>query len=72
MNQPNLRAVAAYGRRWLLLQPPSAQWDMIAIDAYRPTNITYHLTTVEFFTQVREHLSASPSSAAQCRSISTR
>ncbi len=30
---------------------------MIAIDAYRPPYIPFHLTTVEFFQLVREHLS---------------
>ncbi len=29
---------------------------MIGIDAYRPPYIPFHLTTVEFFSQVREHL----------------
>ncbi|MCB1602853.1 MAG: hypothetical protein KDI66_22750, partial [Xanthomonadales bacterium] len=52
MTQPNLTAVAADGRRWLADQPADAQWDVIAIDAYRPPYIPFHLTTVEFFTLV--------------------
>jgi spermidine synthase len=32
------------------------QYDVIAIDAYRPPYIPFHLTTREFFAQVREHL----------------
>jgi len=56
MTQPNLTAVAADGRRWLTNQPASAQWDLIAIDAYRPPYIPFHLTTVEFFALAREHL----------------
>ncbi len=57
MTQPNLTAVAADGRRWLAIQPATAQWDLVAIDAYRPPYIPFQLTTVEFFTLVRDHLS---------------
>ena len=56
MNQPNLNAVAADGRRWLAQQPPDRQWDLIAIDAYRPPYLPFHLTTVEFFQLVERHL----------------
>ncbi|MEZ4614898.1 MAG: fused MFS/spermidine synthase [Caldilineaceae bacterium] len=56
MMQPNLTAVAADGRRWLADQPDAARWDVIAIDAYRPPYIPFHLTTIEFFTLVRDHL----------------
>lgn len=56
MNQPNLTPIAADGRRWLAQQPPDARWDMIAIDAYRPPYIPFHLTTVEFFQLVHDHL----------------
>lgn len=58
MNQPNLRAIAADGRHWLAQQPLTSQWDIIAIDAYRPPYIPFHLTTVEFFALVQRHLSA--------------
>jgi len=58
MNQPNLTPVAADGRHWLAQQPATAQWDLIAVDAYRPPYIPFHLTTVEFFELVRDHLSA--------------
>jgi predicted membrane-bound spermidine synthase len=57
MDQPNLTAVAADGRRWLAQQPAHATWDLIAVDAYRPPYIPFHLTTVEFFTLVNAHLS---------------
>ncbi len=57
MNQPNLTAIAADGRRWLQQQPISTTWDLVAIDAYRPPYIPFHLTTVEFFTLVHSHLS---------------
>lgn len=56
MNQPNLTAVAADGRYWLAQQPPAAKWDLVAVDAYRPPYIPFHLTTVEFFQLVRSHL----------------
>jgi predicted membrane-bound spermidine synthase len=56
MNQPNLTSVAADGRNWLRRQSPDARWDVIAIDAYRPPYIPFHLTTVEFFELVRDHL----------------
>lgn len=57
MNQPNVTAIAADGRQWLAQQPAAAQWDVIAIDAYRPPYIPFHLTTVEFFQLVTNHLS---------------
>ena len=57
MNQPNLTPVAADGRRWLLQQSTSARWDLIAVDAYRPPYIPFHLTTLEFFQLVHSHLS---------------
>lgn len=58
MDQPNLTAIAADGRRWLMQQPDGARWDVVAIDAYRPPYIPFHLTTVEFFALVRAHLQA--------------
>lgn len=33
------------------------RFDVVAIDAYRPPYIPWHLTTVEFFQEVRDHLS---------------
>ena len=56
MTQPNLTAVAADGRRWLADRPADDRWRIIAVDAYRPPYIPFHLTTVEFFTLVRDHL----------------
>ncbi len=58
MERPNLTAVAADGRRWLAQQPAAATWDVIAVDAYRPPYIPFHLTTREFFALVESHLSA--------------
>jgi spermidine synthase len=54
MNEPNLNAVAQDGRYFLANSPE--KYDVIAIDAYRPPYIPFHLTTREFFAQVREHL----------------
>lgn len=56
-NWPNYRTVAADARHWLAQQPATAKYDVIAIDAYRPPYIPFHLTTVEFFELVRAHLS---------------
>jgi predicted membrane-bound spermidine synthase len=54
MNEPNLNAVAQDGRYFLANSPH--QYDVIAIDAYRPPYIPFHLTTREFFALVRDHL----------------
>jgi len=54
MNQPNLNALAMDGRRFL--DRSAQQYDLIAIDAYRPPYIPFHLTTVEFFALARERL----------------
>ena len=53
MTQPNLTAVAADGRRWLLDQPEDQLFDIVLVDAYRPPYIPFHLTTVEFFQLAR-------------------
>jgi predicted membrane-bound spermidine synthase len=54
MNQPNLTAVAGDAR--YVLRRDTARYDVIAVDAYRPPYIPFHLTTVEFFAEVRRHL----------------
>jgi spermidine synthase len=54
MNQPNLNAMAADARRALRESPYT--YDVIALDAYRPPYIPFHLTTVEFFDLARRHL----------------
>jgi MFS family permease len=58
---PNIHAVAADGRSWLLARRAggsnqAAPYSMIAIDAYRPPYIPFHLATVEFFELVRDNL----------------
>jgi predicted membrane-bound spermidine synthase len=54
MTEPNLNAVAQDGRYFLANSP--RKYDVIAIDAYRPPYIPFHLTTREFFEQARDHL----------------
>ena len=54
MNMPNLNAVAQDGR-WAL-NASSKSYSLIALDAYRPPYIPWHLTTIEFFEIVRDHL----------------
>jgi spermidine synthase len=53
---PNVRAVAADGRSWLRAQPAERRYSVIAVDAYRPPYIPFHISTVEFFQLVRDHL----------------
>jgi spermidine synthase len=54
MTMPNLNAIAADGR-WGLSKS-EYRYSLIAIDAYRPPYIPWHMTTVEFFQMAREHL----------------
>ena len=54
MTEPNLNAVAQDGRYFLTNSPRT--YDVVAIDAYRPPYIPFHLTTREFFAEVRAHL----------------
>jgi spermidine synthase len=54
MTEPNLHVRVADGRYWLATQ--AAQYDVIAVDAYRQPYIPFYLTTREFFEQVRAHL----------------
>jgi len=52
---PNLTIYVQDGR--YILKQIDRDYSIIAIDAYRPPYIPWHLTTVEFFEEVREHLS---------------
>ena len=54
MNQSNLNAVAQDGR-WGL-EHSARKYDLIALDAYRPPYIPWHLTTLEFFQIVHDRL----------------
>ncbi len=54
MNEPNLNAVAQDGR-WGVSHSPH-KYTLIGVDAYRPPYIPWHLTTREFFEEMRAHL----------------
>ena len=54
MNQPNLNVIVQDGRYGLAHSP--RHYQVISIDAYRPPYIPWHLTTREFFAEVRAHL----------------
>lgn len=51
---PGLSVYAQDGR--YILNQLERQYNVIAIDAYRPPYIPWHMTTVEFFAEVRKHL----------------
>ena len=54
MNEPNLNVIIQDGRYGLAHS--SKRYQVISIDAYRPPYIPWHLTTREFFEEVRAHL----------------
>jgi predicted membrane-bound spermidine synthase len=54
MDLPNLNAIAQDGR--VGLAASSHLYTVIAVDAYRPPYIPWHLTTVEFFQLVHDRL----------------
>jgi len=54
MNMSNLNAMAQDGR--VGLEHSNKSYSIIAVDAYRPPYIPPHLTTREFFEEVRLHL----------------
>lgn len=54
LDEPNVHPVAADARYWLDTQ--AGQYDVVVMDAYRQPYIPFHLTTKEFFSEVRDHL----------------
>lgn len=54
LESPNLNIIVDDGRRYLTRS--NKLYDVIAIDAYRPPYIPFHLTTREFFLEVQKHL----------------
>ncbi len=54
LNLPNLTVYIGDGR--LNLERSPYQYDIIAVDAYRPPYIPPHMTTQEFFTIIASHL----------------
>jgi len=54
MTEPNLNAIVQDGRYFLYTT--HKRYRVIGIDAYRQPYIPFHMTTREFFTEVRQHL----------------
>lgn len=54
MNEPNLTLHAQDGRYFLTRTDKT--YDVVAVDAYRPPYIPFHLTTQEFFQEIYDHL----------------
>src|SRR5262249_12458688 len=54
LDQPNVQPVVADARYWI--DTTSSKYDVIVMDAYRQPYIPFHLTTREFFSEVRDHL----------------
>ena len=54
MREPNLNVVIADGRAFL--SRSDRRYTVVGVDAYRLPYIPWHLTTVEFFQEVRDHL----------------
>ena len=54
LDEPNVHPVVADARYWLDTQ--AKQYDVVVMDAYRQPYIPFHLTTKEFFSEVRAHL----------------
>jgi spermidine synthase len=71
MTQPNLRVFVEDGR--LGLKQSTQRYDVIAIDAYRVPYVPWHLTTLEFFREARDHLTPDGAVAINVgRTINTR
>ena len=56
MNEANLQVYIQDGRTFL--ETTHAQYDVVAIDAFQQPYIPFQLTTREFFTTIRSHLSS--------------
>ncbi len=56
MDEPNLNVIVGDGR--YALAHSDRRYTIVGVDAYRLPYIPPHLTTVEFFRQVRDHLTA--------------
>ncbi len=53
---PNLSVYVEDGR--YMLNKLDKQYTVVGIDAYRPPYIPWHLTTIQFFEEVRDHLTS--------------
>ena len=56
MNEPNLHVHIEDGRTYLATT--HTQYDVVAVDAFQQPYIPFQLTTREFFTSIRSHLSS--------------
>ncbi|HLJ32391.1 MAG TPA: fused MFS/spermidine synthase [Ktedonobacteraceae bacterium] len=56
MNEPNLHVYEQDGRTFM--DTTHQQYDVVAIDAFQQPYIPFQLTTREFFSEIRSHLSA--------------
>jgi predicted membrane-bound spermidine synthase len=57
MDMPNLTTYAEDGRYMLSqLRANGVRYSVVGIDAYRPPYIPWHLTTVEYFSEIRDTL----------------
>ena len=54
MTEPNFTVHVQDGRYWL--RNEVRKFDVVAVDAYRPPYIPFHLTTQEFFSEIKNHL----------------
>jgi predicted membrane-bound spermidine synthase len=54
MNEPNLNVIIQDGRYFL--RTTTQKYDLIGIDAYQQPYVPFQLTTQEFFSEVRAHL----------------
>jgi len=52
MTMPNVRTIAQDGRYFL--RTTDKKYDVVGIDAYRQPYIPFHMTTREFFSEIRE------------------
>jgi len=57
MTEPNLNVIVGDGR-YQLNRLPEGAYDLITVDAYKVPYIPWHLTTQQFFEEVRSHLAA--------------
>jgi spermidine synthase len=54
LDEPNVHPVVADARYWIDTQP--GKYDVVVLDAYQQPYIPFHLTTREFFSEVKDHL----------------
>jgi predicted membrane-bound spermidine synthase len=68
MKGPNLKSIPMDGRSFL--SKTDKKYDIVIIDAYKPPYIPFHLTTIEFFENVNDHLKEGGITAINVASLS--